>query len=180
MKEEWRNIPEYEGLYAISNLGRVKSLARIVKRKDGTRQKYETRILRHHISNKGYHQVELRKNSRSKYPLIHRLVAEVFIENPDNKPQVNHIDGNKGNNRIDNLEWVTSSENAIHAFKNHLRTPNGPTSLSEDQIRYIREHYKFRDAEYSTVAMAKKLGVGKETVARVVRGNTYKNVNGFV
>lgn len=111
-KEIWKDIPNYEGMYQISNLGNVKSIY-----KNGN-----TKILTGGIK-KGYRQVILVKNKKRKYASVHRLVAETFIPNPNNLPQVNHKDGNKSNNNVDNLEWCTQSENQIHAYKNGLQKP---------------------------------------------------------
>lgn len=91
-KEIWKNVVGYEGLYEISNLGRVKSNCN------------GGRILKWNVSNNGYATVELFKNKKSKRVLVHRLVASAFIDNPNNLPQVNHIDENKLNNHVDNLE----------------------------------------------------------------------------
>lgn len=120
IKEEWKDIPEYEGKYQISNLGRVKSLPRIIdsqfKGKPIKRKVFE-RELRKSKNRFGYEYVCLSKNGKTKKYRIHRLVGELFIPNPMNKPQINHIDGNKQNNRIDNLEWCNNSENMQHAVK---------------------------------------------------------------
>jgi len=114
MKEQWKDIKDYEGHYKISNLGRVKNVKRnnnrynkLLKLKKGT-DKYK------------YYHISLFKNGLCKEVSIHRLVAQAFIPNPDNKPEVNHIDGNKVNNKIDNLEWCTHKENFKHASKNGL------------------------------------------------------------
>lgn len=115
MEVVWLDIAEYEGLYQVSNCGRVKSLPR-----NGTIK--EERMLKPRVSKNGYLYVHLRNGNISKYVKIHRLVAEAFIPNPDNKPQVNHINGNKLDNTVDNLEWVTASENTMHAFKLGLFT----------------------------------------------------------
>lgn len=99
--EEWRDIPGYEGLYQVSNLGRVKSLYRYKKQ------------LKPKISNAGYERVNLFKNKQGKWHSVHRLVAMTFVENPMNKPEVNHKDECKINNKASNLEWVTRKENNI-------------------------------------------------------------------
>lgn len=111
--EQWKDIADYEGLYQVSSLGRVKSL------KDNKGKKRE-KILKQYLSNGNYLFVGLRKNNKRKNYRIHKLVANAFISNPLNKPCVNHIDGNKANNNINNLEWVTYSENMKHAFKSGL------------------------------------------------------------
>ena len=111
MNEIWKDIEGYEGFYKISNFGRVKSL----KRKDTKGRTVRERILKPCIVD-GYYSVTLYKDIRKIFK-IHRLIAMAFIPNIENKPFINHIDGNKKNNSIDNLEWVTNQENIKHAFK---------------------------------------------------------------
>ena len=117
--EEWKDIKGYEGIYQVSNLGRIKSLPRKISNGTGFYVSKE-KILKGHANAKGYIQVELRRNLKRRLILIHRIVAEHFIDNVYNKPQVNHIDGNKKNNKVYNLEWCTNGENQIHAYKNVL------------------------------------------------------------
>lgn len=110
VREEWRDIKGYEGRYQVSNMGRVKSLAR----KKGWCIARE-RMLTLWEQHKGYLVVDLTDDSgHRKHCQVHRLVAQAFIPNPDGKPQVNHKDGNKHNNRVNNLEWMTNYENHIH------------------------------------------------------------------
>lgn len=114
--EIWKDIIGYEGYYQISSLGNVRSLDRF----DGVHNRKGS-ILRPRLKKNGYLQVGLRKHMERKWIGIHRLVAIHFIENPDNKPQVNHIDGNKQNNTVENLEWATEKENQNHAARIGLR-----------------------------------------------------------
>lgn len=107
--EHWRDIKGYVGLYEISDKGRVASFSRKYAHK-------ETIILVPNISDRGYALVTLCKNGKTKHFQVHRLVAEAFIDNPKNKPQVNHIDGNKLNNCKENLEWATAQENNRHKY----------------------------------------------------------------
>lgn len=100
--EEWRDIKNYEGRYQVSNFGRIKSL------------KGSEKILKLDCR-RGYPYVVLRKNHNSRGIAVHRLVAKMFIPNPENKAQVNHIDGNKTNNKVENLEWCSPKENVIHS-----------------------------------------------------------------
>lgn len=129
------------------------------------------KILKLYISKKGYLQVNLTKNRQSKTSSVHRLVATAFIQNPKNKPEVNHIDGNKQNNKIDNLEWVTSSENTIHAIKtglvknthgrNHYKTPVNQYSLDGefirrwDSIKQIKKEWNLKSIHVSSCCRGK-------------------------
>lgn len=107
MKEVWKDIKDFRGLYKISSFGRVISLPR-----NGTKK--DTYFIKPSIDRYGYIRYSLSKNNKQYHRQAHRLVAEAFIPNPNNKPQVNHIDGKKHNNRVDNLEWNTASENISH------------------------------------------------------------------
>lgn len=113
MKEVWKNIDGYENEYMVSNLGRIKSLSRNVRTKGGVFRKTKEKIL---VNQMGTHYLQV-SITRKKTCLVHRLVAKAFVPNPENKPAVNHKDGKKHNNRYDNLEWCTHSENEIHSFK---------------------------------------------------------------
>lgn len=118
MDEIWKPIPGYEGYYEVSNLGRVKSLGRYVFR--DLYKYYRKERIRSPYVNQGYLSITLNKDKSEKTYAVHRLVALAFIPNPDNKPAINHIDGNKQNNCVTNLEWVTSAENSSHAVRTGL------------------------------------------------------------
>lgn len=118
--ERWKDIDGFGNKYAISDKGRVLSKARVVSNHTGTISKPD-RILKISKDIKGYSRVFLSDcNGTTKFIPIHRLVAKAFIPNPDNKPQVNHIDGDKTNNHVSNLEWVTNRENQLHAVRTGL------------------------------------------------------------
>ena len=120
MEEAWRDIRGFEGIYQISNLGRVKRVAKKIFNNGllGEKEYFNSkeRILKPSIISKGYIGITLTKGKKRYPKKVHRLVAQAFIPNPNNKPQINHIDCDKSNNRVDNLEWCTNSENQKHAF----------------------------------------------------------------
>lgn len=120
MEEIWKDIDGYEGLYQVSNLGRVKSL----ERKDKYGRIFKEKVKELQIDKDGYFRTSLWKGKNGSLKQVHRLVAIAFIPNLENKPIVNHIDGNKQNNNVENLEWCTNSENDLHAYKLGLRTVN--------------------------------------------------------
>ena len=141
--EIWKDIQEYEGLYQISNYGRVKSLR-------DNKGNYREKIIKSRPSKNGYIIINLSKNGKAKTFKIHRLVSIHFIPNPENKPQVNHKDGNKLNNSVSNLEWVTASENSLHAthITKENKLPSG-YKFSEETCRKRREYYKTHPANCS-------------------------------
>lgn len=113
IKEIWKDVRGYEGLYQVSSLGRVKHLAS--ERGKGTgRYARPERLCTPHIANNGYWAVDLYRNNERKTYLVHRLVAIAFVRNPDEKLYVNHIDSNRLNCTAENLEWVTVSENELY------------------------------------------------------------------
>lgn len=113
-KEIWKDIKEYEGLYQVSNYGKIKSLERVTFLRKGHLRSENEKILKLHKNNKGYLYVTLSKNNKRKSYRIHRLVAKTFISNPNNFQEVNHIDENKENNCVNNLEWITHIDNIRH------------------------------------------------------------------
>lgn len=113
MEEIWKPIRNYEGIYLISSLGRIKSVSRYIPTYYGLR-KTKVKILKTRSDKDGYQLVNLSVNKTQSTFKVHRIVAETFIKNALNKPEVNHKDKNKANNLIRNLEWVTAKENAFH------------------------------------------------------------------
>ena len=170
MDELWATIAGFED-YEISTLGRVRS------------HKYQrSSILKPRITHDGYVWYSLSKNGKGYTRRANRLVAEAFIPNPENKPTVNHIDGDKLNNTVENLEWMTKEEQMRHAYSNGLKKPvrgvlQGNSVLTEDEVREIRRVYKGHDPEYGMKALAKKYGVSEPTIDKCVRRVSYKNVD---
>lgn len=116
MMEEWKDIKEYEGIYQVSTLGRVRSLDRL----DFAGHQLTGALLSICVSKNGYSVITLSKKGVMTQFRVHRLVAKSFLDNSENKPFVNHIDGNKQNNTLENLEWCTHQENMDHAYANGL------------------------------------------------------------
>lgn len=145
MREVWKDVLGYEGLYQISDQGRVFSVRRGKLRKLND-------------TGRGYKQVALLKQGSREHTLVHRLVAEAFIPNPENKPQINHINGDKSDNRVENLEWCTMSENLYHRH----RVLNQPGCRSRPVVcTNTGEVYP------SVKAAARALGVSRTGILRV-------------
>lgn len=114
--EIWKPINRFKELYEVSNYGRVKRIEKEILCKNGVTKKIKSSYLKPYNIKSGYSSAILSENDKQYHFLVHRLVAEAFIPNPDNKPCVNHIDKNRMNNKMENLEWVTYSENEFHKF----------------------------------------------------------------
>ena len=174
--EEWKDIPGYEGFYQVSSYGRVRSVDRI----DSENHFRESRIM---VQNylRGYARVGLRKGEGQKMHFVHRLVANVFIPNPDNLPQVNHKDENPGNNFASNLEWCDTRYNINYGRRNRkvsekmVGKTNTPGSKQVEQQTKSGEHLN----TYKSLAEAEReTGVLSENISAVCRGKQ-KTAGGF-
>lgn len=172
-KEIWRDIENYEGLYQVSNLGNVRSL-------NYGRSKVKRNlqiVVNKHL---GYCQVGLTKNKKTKTFRVHRLVAMTFIPNPENKSEVNHINGIKIDNRANNLDWVTPKENTYHARTTKLTRQNGEDSvlskLTNEQVRSIRDEYIKGSRDHNIYTIAKKYSVSITTIHDIIHNETYKGI----
>jgi hypothetical protein len=176
-KEIFKDIKGYEGLYQISNFGRVKSLSR--KRNENTNAVIKERILTPDLGKAGYHSICFKvKNKTEKY-LIHRLVAIHFIHNTENKPQVNHINGIKNDNRLENLECVTISENRKHAYNTGLQfgpigEKQGSSKLTESQILEIKERLNKKEKQ---VNIAMIYNVRQSNISKIKNNKRWNHLN---
>ena len=180
MDEIWKPIEGYEDLYQVSSYGRVKSNDRTEICKNGLVRFREGKILKPHQNYNGYLWVSLCKNDKRKKNKIHRLVAQAFIPNINNKPQVNHIDGNKHNNNLKNLEWVTSKENMEHAIKKGLweapkGTKNPTNKLSNENVLDIRA---LLNEGVTVKELAEKYSVHTSTIYRIKRDKSWSWLEG--
>lgn len=157
MGEIWKDIPGYEGKYQVSNKGRVKSLNFNRTGKEAILK------AKNHV---GYPRVILWKGGKRHEICVHRLVAEAFLPNPDNKQFVNHIDGDRRNNNVENLEWCTPQENAIHSV---TVLGNNPNKWSSTPVFCAETGEKFP----SQVAAAKAFGATQGEIGRCARQNCH-------
>ena len=167
MKEEWKDIPGYEGYYQVSNLGRVRIISYIDKR--GWKRK--TKLLTLNIDKNNYCRVGLTKAYKRKYYQVHRLVAQAFIPNPENKPQVNHKDSDRTNNNVNNLEWMTCSENNKYAydFGKRIKKFGKDHHKSKKVIQYTKDGIEIKKFD-SLTECAKELKLNEPSISMVCSG----------
>jgi len=139
-------------------------------------------VYKQSIGGTGYLQIVVSLGSRNKKKAfkIHKAVAETFIPNPENKPEVNHKNGDKSKNDVSNLEWATSSENIQHAYQNGLMVPrygvnNQVAKLNKEDVAYIRSHYMARDSAYGARALARKFNIDHGSILDIINGVSYVN-----
>lgn len=169
--EQWRPIAGYEGLYEVSDMGNVKSLRREVRMPKGGIRIVEEKLLVM-LYLRGYQRCHLAKDGRVKNAQVHRLVAEAFIPNPENKPQVNHKNGIKTDNRASELEWATHRENEDHATVNGLKASgerNSNSVLNPESVQRLLARRE--ETGLSIYALAGEFGVSKSTVSNIINNN---------
>lgn len=139
MQEIWKDIEEFRGKYQVSNIGRIRSLDRLNIYKNGSKRIEKGKILSLSHNKLGYIQVLLHKENKRYSRRVHRLVAQAFISNPNNYNEINHIDGNKENNKTDNLQWCNRTQNVRHAINTGLRKKYYGRRRDKAMIRKLDE-----------------------------------------
>lgn len=179
MEEIWKDIEGYGGSYKISNKGRVKSLNRTIYKRGypyNIKGKFIKQVFRKSKQENRYFGVGLYRDGKSKNYYVHRLVAKAFISNPENKPTVNHKDGDRFNNCVGNLEWATQQENIQHSWDNGMSTPhhkikgeNHPKSkLKKEDVLFIRKCAKTN--EMNTLELSIKYNISTRHVNNLKKG----------
>jgi hypothetical protein len=171
MKEIWKKL-ELNGYYPIevSSFGRVKALEKFVKYSDGRNRRYKEYIMTPRFDSKGYYQICLHGENCKKEFRVHRLVAEAFIKNIENKPCVNHKDGNRKNNNVSNLEWVTYSENTKDGiYRGSIYKPGKKINLSDSEnIRTIYQKTNLKQRE-----IASMFNLTQTQISRIIRNKNW-------
>lgn len=166
-KEIWKDIKDYEGSYQCSSFGRVRSLDRYIEERSGKKQFRKGQIIKARLNKNGYLQLALNKNSKRKMKYVHILIAETFLENHEKLETVNHKDGNKLNNNVDNLEWSSYSDNNQHAY-DELHRPATREGASPKPV-YIIDTYNNNIIQFDSI---------RETVDNI--GLSHTQINRYI
>ena len=153
MEEIWKDVVGYEGFYQVSNLGRVKGCERMIVHFRGGLRKLKEKIRKCSKDTDGYLVLDLYKDGKGKFHKVHRLVAMAFCEMQNGKNEVNHINGNKEDNNLCNLEWCNASENQLHAFRIGLKKPQ--INNEKAVFMYSKDNKEFI-MEFKSIANASK------------------------
>lgn len=175
--EQWRDIEGYEGLYQVSNEGRVKSLQREITYKDGRKKTLPEKILHNFLSDLGYYHVMLSKNGIPKRHKVHRLVAKAFIPNPNNLPEVNHKDECKTSNVVENLEWCTQGYNIRYGtmIERGRQTQFNRSDMSKEVEQYTIDGVLVEKYKSASEVKRKHPQFNTGSVSRCCRGGQMLN-----
>jgi hypothetical protein len=170
-KETWKPVSGYDGLYEVSNLGRVRSYQNF-----GWGRKENPKLISLYTSKRGYVQACLCRNNKSIQKDVHRLVAEAFLTEPASGMQIDHINGIKSDNRLSNLEWVTPQENSLRAVAIGLKPSgenHGSSKLTQNEVDEIRQLYA--TGKYSHRQLGEMFGISHGNVGKIVRYQLWKS-----
>ena len=177
MTEIWKDIKGYEGFYQASTLGRILAKERQVFHSRGGMKTLSEKILSKSKANNGYSVVCLCKEGKVKQETVHRIIAKTFIPNPEDKPQVNHINGIKTDNRIENLEWATSHENNKHAFAIGIRSMTKGQSCSWAKLtRKQAMEIKYDFPDMPVKELAQKYNVSYGAIYGIIKKRNWKHI----
>lgn len=179
MNELWKDIPNYEGLYQASNMGNIRSLDKIVpKWNKPYKRKIKGRVLKKHKANGGYNVVALHKNKNQKTYKVSRLIGITWKDNPDNKPEINHKNSIRTDDRAENIEWCTRSENVKHSYDkgnaNQKGEKNAYSKLTKKKVLSIRD--KYDSGKYSQIELSDMFNISKTTIHNVVKRKTWNHL----
>lgn len=177
--ETWKPIAKFKGEYEVSDKGRIRSTDKTIIRSNGWKYKRVAKVLKPDINHSGYAKGSVCVDKKMIPYILHRLVAIEFIPNPENKPTVNHINGIKHDNRVENLEWSTNLEQIDHATKlglmNYLKGSEiGNSKLKESDVIEIRR--KFKPRKYTRAMLAKEYGVAETTIKDIILKRSWKHL----
>jgi hypothetical protein len=172
--EEWKNIPEFEG-YQASSLGKIRGIDRFKKGRSGLRLT-RGQELKQVLNKKGYPEVRLRKNG-THTRLVHKLVTSAFLVKSEGYTQINHINGIKTDNSVVNLEWVTNSENQLHAYKLGLQPSragegNSRATLTDEKVTILKELY---NSGKTTKEVSELIGVSLSIIRQIIYGQSWRS-----
>jgi hypothetical protein len=173
----WKDVKGFEGIYQVSSTGILKCLERRIKRPKKGEYISKSILRKGNIGKRGYVQIPLSKNGKRYSKTMHQIVAVSFLENPNNYKEVNHINGIKHDNRVENLEWCSRSENIIHAVKTGLLpvtkgSERIQSKITEEQAIEI----KYSDKSIKGITFAKKYNVTNANISNIRKGVTWKHI----
>lgn len=178
--EIWKDVNEFENQYQISNFGRLRSKSRKINSsisRCGFRI-YKAKIRSQQDNGNGYKQCSVQIKRKRYIEYTHRLVAKYFLSNPENKHEVNHIDADKSNNSVSNLEWCTLKENRLHAIKNGLINKGEKSymsKLTDNDVLRIKRLFRI-NPDFNKCQIARKLNVSDSTIHDIVKNRTWKHI----
>lgn len=175
--EVWKDVVGWEGFYQVSDRGRVRSLDRYIETSRTKPYLVKGRVMKQKTSKQGYKVISFKNKDVTANPVVHRLVAIAFIPNPDNLPQVNHIDGNKSNNDFTNLEWCTAKENINHAFMLGLKPQGEDSPYAKIDELTAHKICDMLSKGIPNTEIARILGITKSTVSKIKSGKSWKSVS---
>lgn len=175
MRNDWKSVKDYEGVYEVNKKGIVRRLDRTITNKNGIAILLKGCLNISQSLSLGYPRVSLLGRSEK----VHRIVATAFLDNSNNFNQVNHIDGNKLNNNVENLEWCTGKQNVAHAYENGLRSPtkgiiHGMSKLSEKEVLNIRQ--LALEGRLKNYEIADMFNINTSTITKIVKRRTWNHI----